>query len=318
MSPEPLLPPRLHPGQTLGLLAPAGPTRDHGRVEAGVAFLRAQGFGVKVLDHALDPPHGYLSAPDALRLEDLHRAFGDPEIHGILSLRGGYGCLRLLEGLDFDRVRRNPKVLIGFSDLTILHLALQARTGLTTFHGPMLTSHFGEDTPEARASFEDLVRLLGGGHPTWTFPNTCPDTYLTLRGGRAQGRLLGGNLVTLASLLGTPFMPDLRGAILFLEDLSEEPYRLDRLLTQMRLAGVLEGVAGLLLGDFATCVPTNPDKPSFSLVEVFQDRLGPLGVPMGYGNLFGHGSALPTYPVGAQATFDADQGVLTCMGPWVS
>lgn len=304
-------PKALKRGDTLGIVAPAGPVTDRPRWEAAVRRLEGEGFRLKVFPGVLGEPHGYLAATDRQRRADLHAAFEDPGVDGILCAKGGYGSLRLLEGLDFDRLARNPKPFIGFSDITTLHLAIQARTGLVTFHGPMLVSSFAGHggTEENLPGLWDAVC----GQGSWP---RCVGEGQVLVPGAAEGWLAGGNLATLVHLVGTPWMPDLSGALLFLEDLDEEPYRLDRYLTQLRLSGALSGVAGIACGDFLDCVPTALDKPSFTVEEVLLDAFGDLGVPVVTGLPFGHGQALPTFPVGGRARLEA--GTLSCLEPGVS
>lgn len=299
-------------GDTLGIVAPAGPVMDRVRWQAAVARLESEGFRLKVFPGVLGEPHGYLAATDAQRLADLHAAFEDPGVDGILCAKGGFGSLRLLDGLDFDLIARHPKPFIGFSDITTLHTAIQARTGLVTFHGPMLFSSFAGH-PGTEDNLPGLWDAVCGTGP---WPREVAGGQ-GLVAGQAEGWLAGGNLATFVHLVGTPWMPDLRGALLFLEDLDEEPYRLDRYLSQLRLSGALAGVAGIACGDFLDCVPTALDKPSFSLEDVFRDAFGRLGVPLVMGLPFGHGRHLPTFPMGGRACLDADRGTLTLLEPGV-
>lgn len=306
-------PERLKAGDTLAVVAPSGPVTDRARWTEALAFLEGCGFRAKVYPSVLGEPHGYLAASDEQRLADLHAAFGDPDIAGILCAKGGYGALRLLPRLDFDLITRHPKVLVGFSDITTLLLAIHGRCALTTFHGPMPLFNFARHAArEANTqSLWDTVGALGA------WPRTLAGGE-ALVPGRAEGWLAGGNLATLVHLVGTPWMPDLRGALLFFEDVDEEPYRLDRYLTQLRLSGALEGVAGILAGDFTRCLPTADDKPSFTVREVLLDRLGDLGVPLLSGFPLGHDLALPTFPIGGRAILDADRGEITLVEPGVA
>ena len=239
MTTQALLPRRLCPGDLIGLVAPASPVADPSRVEAGVRYFERHGYRVRVGEHAAGV-HGYLAGPDRERAADLEAMFLDPEVRAVISLRGGYGATRLLPLLDFELFRRNPKILSGFSDITALQLALWHHCRLVTFHGPMAAVDFGGTVDSAtEASFWDAVS--GAGAPR-QLPLGAPGTLRVLVEGEASGPLLGGNLSLMAALAGTPYMPDFSGTIVVIEDIGEEPYRVDRMLTQLLQAGVFSGV----------------------------------------------------------------------------
>jgi muramoyltetrapeptide carboxypeptidase len=285
--------PRLTPGARLRLIAPSG-RFDVALFERGVARLR-QRYEV-VYDPAITEHTGFLAGSDARRLAELEAALDDREAVGLLAARGGYGATRLLDRLDPGRVRRAEKVLIGFSDLTALH-ALWARAELGSLHGPMTASLATLDEPALARWFEALeaepgAALLG---------------LSALCGGRAQGRLLGGNLAVLCALLGTPYLPPLDGAVLFLEDVGERPYRVDRMLTSLAQAGVLARLAGVALGGFTEAAP-GPD--GVRVEQVLAERLGGLPIPVVSGVPAGHLDDNRMLHFGRLVELDADAGSL--------
>lgn len=273
-------------------MAPSSPF-DEAAFDAGIAFLRRR-HEVRV-DDEVRAKAGYLAGDDARRLDELRRALAEEDTRAIVCARGGYGATRLLEKLEPVEVRRARKLLVGFSDVTALH-ALWARAGVGSMHGPMV-AWLGRASEEARAGW---VAALEG--------RTFHARGLTsVVGGRAEGLLLGGNLAVLAALVGTPFAPPLRDAVLFLEDVGEAPYRVDRLLTQLRHAGWLQAVRGVVLGEFVRCPP---GEHGVSVEAVLAERLGDLGVPVAAGLSAGHGVVNHALPFGARVTLDADAGLL--------
>ncbi len=298
-SPDPdILIPPLRPGATLAVLAPAGPPRP-GRLAPVEAWLSERGYRPRLLPSCYGPPAlGFLAASDAQRLADLHAAFTDPEVDAVLALRGGYGCTRLLDELDTALLRRHPKLLIGYSDLTALHAVLD-REGLPSLHAPMPASDWG--LPGADADTDALFKGLARGWRRGDRLGLALPHPLS-RGGAVRGRLIGGNLAVFAALVGTRWLPDCRGALLFIEDVSEEPYRIDRLLTQLRQAGVLGAVAGLVLGSF-----TDAESPD----AVLADQLARLGCPVLAGWPSGHGQPNRPLPLGLMTEMDPAAGTLT-------
>jgi len=297
------LPSPLSDGATIAIIAPAGPAP--AEQVAGVApWLAERGYQAVLLPSCHARLH-HLAGNDALRLDDLHTAFADPRFDAVWCLRGGYGSPRLLDAIDVALIAAHPKPFVGYSDVTALHLLFNQQAGLITFHGPMMTTDLlRHNDPQTEASLWPLLRgELGAGD---ALPHPPDRTLTTLRGGSAQGPLLGGNLSMLNSLLGTPWAPRLDGAILFLEDVNEEPYRLDRLFNQLRLAGLLNQLAGIVLGDFAH---TDPDKLA-ALDMVWQDYLLPLGIPILADWHAGHCNPNVTLPFGAIVTLDADRQTL--------
>ena len=276
------------------VLAPASLPADATVIPRIQQHLEAWGFRV---DLRVDPGHpelAYLSAPDEVRARRLQEAISDPSVRMVLALRGGYGTARLLPLLDFTLFRRFPKILAGFSDLTALFLGLWKQSRLVTFYAPVATEWLRADA----FTREHLFRVLMGD--PWTVePHPSVHPGVVLVPGEAEGRLLGGTLAVLASLVGTPYLPDFQEAVLFLEDVHEAPYRLDRLLTQLLQAGLLQGVRGIVLGVFHECGPEE------ELLATLRDRLVPLGVPVCYGLPFGHIPTKATLPLGVRVRFQA-------------
>jgi len=295
-------PAALRPGDTVMLVSPSGPARPE-PVARGVELLAGWGLDVRVGAHAY-ARQGFLAGGDELRAADLNAAFADPTVRGIVCTRGGYGAQRVVDAVDMAAVRRDPKLVVGFSDITALQLALWRGARLATVHGPGASWSDERTTPASARSLRsalmttDPVVITRDGGET-TAPVHVPGT--------ATGPLLGGNLCLLASSVGTPDLPDLSGAILLLEDVGEPPYKVDRMLTQLRRSGALAGVAGVALGQFTDCA----DGWEVSVADVLAERLGDLGVPVLGGLPIGHGVGQLTVPVGVPATLDSEAGTLT-------
>ncbi|MFF2848960.1 LD-carboxypeptidase [Streptomyces sp. NPDC058001] len=297
-------PARLRPGSRVAVVAPSGPVPDD-RLQAGLDLLRGWDLEPVVGAHVLDvhPEFGYLAGRDADRAADLQRAWCDPTVDAVLCARGGYGAQRMVDLLDWDALRAaGPKVFVGFSDITALHEAFATRMGLATLHGAMVAGvdflKSGRAQTSLRHTFfePETVRTLAAGRP--------------LVAGRATGVTLGGCLSLLAADLGTPHArPSARGGLLCLEDVEEEPYRLDRYLTQLLRAGWLDGVAGILLGSWEKCGAYEDVR------ALLADRLGGLGVPVVERFGFGHCEGALTIPFGVRAELDAEAGVLTLTEP---
>ncbi len=304
----------LREGDTVGLITPATYVSDPDRLALAVRTVTYFGLRAK-MGRNVRKRIGYLGGSDQERLDDLHAMFRDPEVKGVLAIRGGYGSERLLDRIDYGLLRANPKVFLGYSDITALHLAIQKRAGLVTFHGPVLVSGFSAYTQKAfrRALFD--ARPLGSlTNPPETNALRPAHTLRAVRPGRARGALIGGNLTLVTSTLGTPYEIDTRGRILFLEDVDEQPYGVDRMLTQLRLAGKLSAAAGIVFGECNNCVPREfrPSfESSFSVGEVLDQILGGLPIPVLSGLTIGHTDDQLTLPLGVEATLDADRGELT-------
>lgn len=315
--PDSVKPRRLHAGSRVALVNPAGATFDRRDVEVVEDRLAALELVPVRGAHLLDR-HGYLAGTDEARAADINEMFADPTVDGIIAVRGGWGAARLLHLLDYDAVAANPKVFMGYSDITTLLLAFQARTGLVTFHGPVGTSEWNDFSLGALRAV-----VFEGTAPTLRNPTERgSDLVVTdhrpriIAAGRASGRLLGGNLTVLASLLGTPYVPDWTGAILFLEDIGEAVYRIDRLLTQLALAGILDAVAGVVFGKCTDCDPEGSNG-SLTLPEVLEHHLGGLGVPVWAGGMVGHIPHKWTIPLGVAAEVDTRSATIRLLEPAV-
>lgn len=313
-------PKALRRGDAIGVVAPAGPVNRE-RMDRALARVQERGFRLKTYGD-IYRSSGYLAGDDATRTDELMAAFADPETAAVWCARGGYGVVRILERLDFDVIGRNPKVFVGFSDITLLHIVIQQRTGLITFHAPNLQDGFGkpEDMPTANeAALWEAV--LGGdqlqagtsntnGGYTFDFAGVDNVDLRPICGGAATGRLIGGNLAVICGAVGTPFEVETSGHILFLEDISERAYRIDRYLSQLKLAGKLSAVAGVLLGTFSYEEGEKADEQS-DIHALFKEYLEPLGVPVLAGFPAGHERYNLALPMGALVTVDADQKSVT-------
>ena len=300
---------RLRPGSRVVLICPAGPV-DDAAIDAALRRCEVYGFE-GVLAPSARARHGYLAGPDAQRASDLQHAIEDPAVDAIWALRGGYGSMRILDRIDPTAVRTHPKAFIGFSDNTALHRLLGA-TGLITFHGPHAGNAFPPFTDQC------FHRVLLQAEPAGVLPaleGGADEPLCTLVGGRAEGRLVGGNLALLASLCGTRWAPLARDGILVVEEVSDTAYRIDRTWTQLRLSGCLEGVRGIVLGRF-TDRPERPGDRPFR--EVLLDLVTPLGVPVLAGAPVGHVDQQWTVPLGARARLDGDSTTLEVLEPAVA
>lgn len=262
------------------------------------------GLETVVGEHVLDR-HGYLAGTDEDRAADLIRAFEDPSVAGIVTIRGGWGCARALPHLHWPTIRANPKVVMGYSDVTSLLLALHARTGLVGFHGPNALSTLNDFTVEAVRPL-----LFGDTPPIELSPDSDEGGISILRPGRARGRLIGGNLTVLSAMAGTPYLPSFEGHILFLEDIREDVYRVDRMMTQLAQAGLLSGLTGFLMGSCRGCVPEEDGIGRFELVDVLRHHIEPLGIPAIMGAPFGHQTDKWTLPLGVMAELNTATGAI--------
>lgn len=305
-SPErPTRPHKLKEGDLVALVAPSGPVPPD-RAAAAVDVLTGWGLRTRMGAYALGK-HTFFAGTDEERLEDLNAALRDEEVRGVLCLRGGYGMQRIVEDIDFAAVKADPKLVMGFSDITALHLALWCETGLATVHGPV-ASQFdkGAGSPTARGAYTALMT----GEDITVAADPDESTFRVRTSGTAEGTLIGGNLSMLATTIGTRHAPDLAGAILLIEDLNEAPYRIDRMLTQLLRAGWLDGIAGIAVGQFTDCADEGRTTPE----DVLTERLAGIGVPVLGGLPIGHGDEHVAIGLGMPAVLDADAGTLTVRG----
>ena len=317
LEPDPVKPPRLRPGDVAGLVAPASANFLSAELEIAQEVTRAFGLEPRLGAHVRDR-HGYLAGKDEDRAADVNGFFADPKVKAVLAIRGGWGCARVLPRLDWAAIRKNPKVLAGYSDITALHAALQAKTGLISFHAP---NAFAAWPPFSVESFRRIV--FEGEAVAMTNPPGTEERLVqrenrtrTITTGRARGSLVGGNLTVLTALLGSSYFPLLAGKIVFLEDVREDIYRVDRMLTSLRLARVLEGCSGLVFGSCKECAP-GEGYGSLTLEEVLDEHVRPLGVPAFEGAMIGHQDRQFTVPVGVRVELDAAAGTITMLEPAV-
>ena len=307
--PDRVLPPRLPAGGMVGLVAPAGVLHSAEQVEEAVEALVGLGFRTKVGRHVLDQ-RGFLAGDDADRARDLMDMFRDPDVGAVVAVRGGWGCARILPLLDYAEIAAHPKPLVGYSDITALLLAVYARTGLVTFHGPVGVSRWSPAT--ARSFVETLVE----GRPLAVGPETRPvrDRTVTVTSGVAEGPVVGGNLSVVAGLVGTGYLPDFGDHVVFFEEVSEDAYRIDRLLVQLELAGALRDPAAVVFGQCTRCSADS----GWTAERTIREHLAGYGCPALFGAPIGHASPVYTLPVGLPAVVDADAGTVVFRGSAVA
>lgn len=314
IKPKRVKPPRLKKGDTIALVAPAGEVKDE-QIQDSFKNLEALGFVCKEGKHIREK-YGYLAGEDKKRAEDLTEQFLDRNVAGIMAIRGGYGCSRMLDYIDYSIPAKNPKVFMGYSDLTALHYALYTQSGLVSFHGPVSTSTFND------YSVQNFINTVM--EPTKTLKLECAveeetgNEYIIkhLKFGKARGILMGGNLSVAVSLIGTRYISDATNALYYFEEIGEEPYRIDRMLQQFIMSGALNGVRGVLHGVYRDC-DSNEKKSgignSFSLNEVLQEKANLLNVPSLYGFSFGHIKNKITLPFGVEAELKVESATLTLL-----
>jgi muramoyltetrapeptide carboxypeptidase len=300
-------PPALCSGDTIALVAPSRPANPH-RISTASAWLEKRGYHVRT--SPLCTPYHYLAGRDQDRAKEVMDAFLDDGVQALLCVRGGFGTGRILDRLDYGAIKDNPKALIGFSDSTGLQLALLARSGLVSFTGALADSDLGQGSVDPLLA-ESMWRLLERREALGGLPADSGDALTTICGGCGEGPLVAANLALLCSLLGTPYAPNLDGAVLLIEDVSEAPYRLDRMLTQLRLAGVLDRLSGLALGRFHDCFSPTDMEASPTLIEMVIDALGGRNIPTVSGVAYGHMRRRTVLPIGIPARIDADVGSVT-------
>jgi muramoyltetrapeptide carboxypeptidase len=313
--PERILPPRLKKGDKIGLVTPGSSVTEE-QLNKVILKLEEKGFRTTHLDSVLSE-YGYFAGKDQERADELMEMFTRKDVDAIWCVRGGYGSIRILDLLDYELIRKNPKVFIGYSDITALITAIYQETGLVTFHGPVGTSEFN------RFSIRSIKKVLLDPVPIYKYPykrdkgtrrNPEYDRY-TLVGGQAEGILIGGNISVLDSIIGTRFEPDFENKIVYLEDIGEKTYRVDKMVFHLLSGTNLKSAAGIVMGVFEDCNVN--DKPTLSLKEALDDLLKPLGIPVSYGLSFGHIKRMVTIPTGIRAALDADNSSFRLLEPAV-
>ncbi len=292
-------PKALQKGDTIGICGTSGPT-DKENIERGIKTLENFGYKVKLSSSCYDK-YGYLAGDDRTRANGFNEMFKDKGVDAIMCLRGGYGAPRILDMLDYEIVKKNPKIFIGYSDITGIHVVLNKVCELVTFHGPMATTEVSKGMDDFTT--DSLLKSLTCDDPIGLISN--PDGYeiKTLVGGEAEGEIVGGNLSLIAGCIGTPYEIDTKGKLLVLEDVDEEPYRIDRMLTQLALSGKLKDANGIILGDFNNC--DRDDEDSLSLLQVIKDIIIPFNKPTIYNLQVGHCKSKITLPLGVKAKLNS-------------
>lgn len=306
-NPHPVKPSPLEPGSTIAVISPAGPIAKK-RLRAGVRQLQDWGYTVK-LSESTRGRHGDFSAPDSVRLNDLVNTFSDPDVKAVFCSRGGYGSGRLLADIPYELIAENPKIFIGFSDTTVLNWTLFSQTGLITFSGPTV-GEIGEGLPDGakKSLFSAIVRSETDGR-------LCGEALSPLRSGSVTGPLFPGCLSLIVTLLGTPYLPDLTGAILVIEEINEKPYRVDRMLTHLKNAGVLDRISALLVGRMVNCWPASSRGKHLPLAEILLDLTSSNPIPIYVGLSYGHLRDRLTVPVGTQVEISETDGLRLLESP---
>jgi muramoyltetrapeptide carboxypeptidase len=300
----------LHKNSAIGVISAAYIPNPE-RLQAGFQYLQGKGFRIKKGNN-LGKKHGYFSGTDEERIADLHAMFADPEIDMIISTRGGWGGLRMVDRIDYELIRRNPKPLVGYSDLTTLQLAIWTKTSIPSISGPMVAVEMGKGIlPFTEKHFWDQV---GNNSAEYVFNYESPDVRI-MNQGRTQGRLLGGCLSLVCHLLGTAYAPDFSGAVLFLEDIGEQPYKIDRYLAHLKQSGVFDQISGLILGQFIDCV-AEEDERSFTVEELLQDYFSAAPYPVILNFPYGHGDLKFSMVVGAAVSLETESRQLTISNPF--
>ena len=315
-------PKRLQKGDTIAVVAPASPLNEDDQVYAALDTIESLGFKVKQGEN-LFQRYAYLAGSDEQRASDFNAAFADDRVDGIITLGGGYGSPRILPYLDYEMIRANPKFLMGYSDITALLNGILQNSGLVTFHGPIANQAF---TPYTYSEFKKIVldgefNVLVGAPPEFeSAPGSVErkNRIFRIGKGKVKGRLIGGNLSLLATLCGTPYAPDYEGKILFIEEVGESTYRLDRMLTQLWLSGELQKVAGIAFGKFSGCTTSASWARQLTVEEVLVTRCEQMGIPALKGLMIGHVPDQTTLPVGCIAEMDIDAGTLKLLEPGVA
>lgn len=314
-TPRRLLPRPLEPGDTVGLVSPSSATDERLSLQLAREAMQALGFEVKTGAHYASR-YGHLAGDDAARAADLNAMFADDAVDAVVCVRGGSGAARLLPLLDYDAIRANPKVLLGYSDITALLNAILSQTGLVTFHGPIGSGSWPRfNVDQFRRVFLER-ELMRYENPVDAGDELVPrrNRTLTITGGKARGELVGGNLSVLVGLAGSRYLPDFDGRILFLEDVEEAPYRVDRMLTTLKLMGALDRIAGFVFGQCTDCDP-GEGYGSLTLDQILDDHIRPLGIPAYRGALIGHVREQFIVPVGGRVEMDADAGTFRLLEP---
>ena len=310
-------PKKLKKGDVIGIISPASSASDFTRIEKGVKYLEKLGYYVEVGEN-VGKSHGYLAGTDEERLTDLHSMFKNKNVKAIINVRGGYGSGRLLDKIDYSIIKQNPKIFVGYSDITALQMAFLNKTGLVTFAGPMLAVDFWKD--EVNGFTEEFFwNMVTSSKKIGKIINPDNENFYTLTKGRGEGNLVGGNLALLVSLLGTPFAPNFKKSVIMLEEIGEEPYRIDRMLYQLKYAtNNFKEVEGIIIGRFVDCYIKDKESPSLSLNDVISDYFEKLKIPVFYNVKHGHIEQNITIPWGLKTKLNTSRNFIEIVESAVS
>lgn len=300
-------PQKLKRKDLIGIISPASSPDDLSLIEKGIKYIEGLGFRT-IVGKNVGKYNGYLAGTDEERVSDIHEMFSNKKIKAVFCLRGGYGASRLLDKIDYSLIRDNPKIFVGFSDITALQMAFLKKSGLITFAGPMVVSNFAKEI--SHFTEEYFWQIITSDRKPGKISWSVSEKPESITPGKAAGKIIGGNLSVFNSLLGTNFLPDLKNKILFIEDVNEYPYKIDRMLNQLRLNKVFKKVNGIILGIFVDCIEPDQNKKTLTLKEIFKDYFEKLKIPVISGFPHGHLRDLVTIPVGINIIMNANKGYI--------
>jgi muramoyltetrapeptide carboxypeptidase len=298
-------PKKLKKGEVIGIISPASSPEDLILVNRGIKYLESLGYRIE-LGKNINKNRGYLAGTDEERVEDIHQMFKNKNVKAIFCLRGGYGAFRLLDKINYNLIKKYPKIFVGFSEITSLQMAFLSKANLITFAGPMVVPNFSKNV--SKYTEENFWRLITSSKKVGKLKFPESNTLPNINTGISTGRLVGGNLAVFVSLIGTEFLPDLKDKILFLEDVGEYPYKIDRMMNQLRLNKVFKNIKGIILGRFVDCFEHDPNKKTLTLSEVMNDYLSGIKVPSVYTFPHGHIKEFLSIPVGIRTKLNATKG----------
>lgn len=303
-------PKKLKKGDVIGIISPASSPDNMKLIDVGINYLEGLGYRVE-MGKNIGKYLGYLAGTDEERVEDIHQMFGDKKVKAIFCIRGGYGAFRLLNKLNYKLIRSNPKIFVGFSDITSLHMAFLQKANLISFAGPMLVTNFSNEI--SSYTEENFWRTITSNKKLGKLKYQENEKLPSITSGITTGKVIGGNLAVLAALIGTAFVPNFKSKILLLEDVNELPYKIDRMLKQLELNGVLKDLKGIILGRFVNCQEEDLNKRTLTLGEIIDDYFRPLKIPTVYTFPHGHINDLLTIPIGLKVKLNAIKGSVEFM-----
>ncbi len=302
-----LKPKKLSSNDVIGIICPASVPKDLTNIEKSVNYFEKLSYRVEIGKN-VGKERGYLAGEDEERLEDFHDMFKNKHVKAVFCARGGYGSARLLDKINFSLIKKNPKIFVGYSDITALNLSIYKKTGLVTFAGPMAVSDFSDEISEFTE--ENFWRIVTSSKNIGKIVNPNCERFYSLNKGKAEGQLFAANLTILCSLLGTEYLPNLKGAILLIEDINEPPYKIDRMFNQLKLSKIINNLKGLLFGRFVDCYESDKSKSTLSLNEVIIDYFDNLKIPVMYNIKHGHVSDNITLPIGVKTKINSGRGII--------